>query len=89
MTGINSNNYIVSNYTLSGSILPKIIDCTFKFINNIIIGTLNNIIDNDNVFINNYISYQQNNNTYVHNITLAGVNKNNYTLSNNLYLVSN
>jgi len=89
LTGINSNNYIVSNYTLSGSILPKIIDCTFKFINNIIIGTLNNIIDNDNVFINNYISYQQNNNTYVHNITLAGVNKNNYTLSNNLYLVSN
>ena len=38
--------------------------------------------------IDNYISYQQNGDTYVQNITLKGNNKNNYVLANNNYLVS-
>ena len=53
-------------------------------INNILIG----IINSDDVTIDNYISYQQNGNTYIQNITLKGSDKNNYVLKNNNYLVS-
>ena len=37
----------------------------------------------DNVWIENYISFQKNNEKYVQNIVLSGEDKNNYVLNNN------
>ena len=81
------NNYIVKDYILYGNILPKCIDCEFKYNNNLLIGTLNGLEMHDNVWIENYISFQKNNEKYVQNIVLSGEDKNNYVLNNNIYKI--
>jgi len=86
--GIDFNNYIYNkNIIIKGVILPKIIDCEFKLINNSIVGKLIGLLNNDNIWISNYISYKKNNNYYIENIILDGNNKNNYILPNKIYQV--
>jgi hypothetical protein len=88
ITLTDNRNYTIKNYNLYGNILPKEIDASFIYINNIIVGSLIGIINSDDVTIDNYISYQQNGDTYIQNITFKGNDKNNYVLKNNNYLVS-
>ena len=86
--GTSINNYIYNkNIIIKGEIEPKIIDCEFKLINGGIVGKLIGLLNNDNVWIENYISYKKNNNYYVENIILSGSNQNNYILLNKFYLV--
>ena len=90
ISGVNKNNYFVKDYVLYGNILPKCIDCEFKYNNNLLSGTLNDLEIYDNVWIENYISFQKNNEKYVQNIVLNGEDKNNYVLNNNIYkIISN
>ena len=84
--GDNNNN--INNYTynksivVKGSIKPKVLDCEFTSINNSIVGKLIGLLNNDNVWIANYISYKKNNNYYIENVLLDGSNHNNYVLIN-------
>lgn len=88
LKGKNINNYIYNkNMTIKGKIIPKIIDCEFKLINNSIVGKLIGLLNNDNVWIDNYISYKKNDNYYVENIIIDGPNHNNYILPNKIYQV--
>jgi len=84
---LNNSNYYLNNFKLIGKILPKEINCYFKFVNNVIVGNLIGIINNDDVYINNYISYSKNNETYIQNIILGGNNKNDYKILDNIYKV--
>lgn len=86
--GTSINNYTYNkNITIKGEIEPRIIDCEFKLINGTIVGKLIGLLNNDNVWIENYISYKKNNNYYVENIILSGFNQHNYILLNKFYLV--
>jgi hypothetical protein len=86
--GKDINNYIYNNtIIIKGTIEPKIIDCEFKLINNSIVGKLLGLLNNDNVWIANYISYKKNNNYYIENIIIDGFNQNNYILPNKIYTV--
>ena len=86
--GNSISNYIYNkSIIIKGQINPKIIDCEFKLINGSIIGRLIGLLNNDNVWIKNYISYKKNNDYYVENVTLDGSNQNNYILPNKIYLV--
>ena len=86
--GTSINNYIYNkNIIIKGKIEPKIIDCEFTLINGGIVGKLIGLLNNDNVWIENYISYKKNNNYYIENIILSGSNQPNYILLNKIYLV--
>lgn len=87
LNGSDYKNYYINNTTIKGNILPKPIKCSFSLINNLIIGSLHGVINSDNVMINNYISF--NNNTNIQNVTLSGLDKNNYYLQNNNFLINN
>ena len=86
--GKHINNYIYNkNLIIKGVIEPKIIDCEFKLINDIIVGKLIGLVNNDNVWIANYISYKKNNNYFIENIIIDGSNHHNYILPNKIYPV--
>lgn len=84
---LNNYNYYINNFKIIGYILPKEVDCLFKFINNIIVGNLIGIINNDDIWINNYISYIKDGETYIQNIILGGNDKTNYKILNSIYKV--
>jgi hypothetical protein len=84
---LDNSNYYLNNFTVIGNILPKEITCIFKFINNMIVGNLIGVINKDDVWINNYISYVKDGETYIQSITLGGNAKNNYKIINNIYKV--
>jgi len=88
--GNDSNNYILNNYLLLGRILPRPIDCVFKNINNNIIGSLVGTLNNDEVYISNFISFnnnKNNNNQFnaVQNIILGGKDNYKYFIKNKIY----
>ena len=86
--GKSINNYIYNKkIIIKGKIEPKKIDCQFNLINNNIVGKLLNIINNDTLWIENYISYKKNNKYYIENIILDGFDKHNYILINKIYIV--
>jgi len=86
--GENVGNYKYNeSIIIKGQIDPKMIDCEFKLMNGSIIGRLIGLLNNDNVWIKNYISYIKNNNYYIENVTLDGSNQNNYILPNKIYIV--
>jgi len=88
LEGKNINNYIYNKtIIIKGTITPKIIDCEFKLIDNNIVGNLIGLLNNSNVWINNYISYKKNNNYFIESITLNGSDHNNYILPNKIYPV--
>ena len=89
LNGSDYKNYCINDITIKGCILPKPIKCSFSLINNLIIGSLHGVINNDSVMINNYISYNNNNTANIQNITLRGLDKNNYYLQNNNFLINN
>jgi hypothetical protein len=88
LIGDDCQNYYVNDYKIKGNILPKPLEPLFSYENNVIIGSLKGIINNDNIMIKNYISYKHENKLNIQNITLTGSNKNNYILSNNNYLIN-
>jgi hypothetical protein len=88
LSGINSNNYYVNDHIIQGDISPKQINCSFYYVDNIITSSLNGVLSNDKIWINNYISYKQNNIDYIQNISLDGDDKNNYSLLNINYKVT-
>ena len=88
ISGLNITNYIYNkNIKLKGNITPKKINCNFTLIDNTIVGTLINNINNENIWISNYISYKKNNEIYIQNVVLDGLDKNNYILYNKIYQV--
>ena len=88
LSGNSIGNYKYNkNLTIKGKIEPRMIDCEFKLVNGSIIGRLIGLLNNDNVWIKNYISYKKNNNYYIENVTLDGSNQNNYILPNKIYIV--
>lgn len=87
--GSDYKNYYINNVIIQGSILPRPIKCSFSLINNLIIGSLDGVINSDNVMINNYISFNDDNNINIQNITLSGLDKSNYYLKNDNFLIYN
>jgi hypothetical protein len=88
LQGDSINNYYYNkNVNVIGQIEQKPIDCEFNMINNTIVGKLIGLLNNDKVWIANYISYKKNNNYYIENIILDGSDQNNYILINKIYPV--
>ena len=87
LLGEESDKYIVKDHEIEGQITKKSLKCVFKKIDNKIVGNLVGHILDDNINIINYISFKKNNDIFIQNITLDGIDKNNYNLINKTYKV--
>lgn len=82
-----SDNYYISDYKIKGVIKKITLECEFKLVNNVIKGKIIGLLNNDNIWISNYISYKRNNIIYIDNILLKGSNIDNYILNNKKYQI--